>query len=185
MRRTWCRRISKREKCTKKETLCWKCAKACGGCSWSSRAHKPVTGWTAERRDLYIQNSSVPVESYVVYDCPEYVSDGREHGEAKYSAPPLPESMVEEIISLRENTGLSYEKIAERLGISQQTVRKYYHTRTGGAHIRKNGIYKDGHTCMIRGKELTSGDKSQELGGLKAYTAEYGWRIQDGKVDPS
>ena len=108
-----------------------------------------------------------------------------EHGEAKYSAPPLPESMVEEIISLRENLGLTYEKIAERLGISQQTVRKYYHTRTGGAHIRKNGIYKDGHTCMIRGKELTSGDKSQELGGLKAYTAEYGWRIQDGKVDPS
>lgn len=163
MRRTWCSRKSMREKCKKKETLCWQCAKACGGCSWSSLAHKPVTGWTAERRDLYIQNSSVPVESYVVHDCPEYVPDGREHDAPKQDVPLLPESMVEEMISLRENAGLTYEKIAERLGISQQTVRKYYHTRTGGAHIRKTGIYKDGRTCMI--KNSSSGRKSQALGG--------------------
>ena len=123
-----------------------------------------MTGWTAERRDLYIQNSSVPVESYVVHDCPEYVPDGREHDAPKQDVPPLPESMVEEMISLRENAGLTYEKIAERLGISQQTVRKYYHTRTGGAHIRKTGIYKDGRTCMI--KNSSSGRKSQALGGL-------------------
>ena len=132
-------------------------------CSWSSLAHKPVTGWTAERRDLYIQNSSVPVESYVVHDCPEYVPDGREHDAPKQDVPPLPESMVEEMISLREKAGLTYEKIAERLGISQQTVRKYYHTRTGGAHIRKTGIYKDGRTCMITNS--SSGRKSQALGG--------------------
>ena len=150
MRKRWLTKKSMREKCIKKETLCWKCAKACGGCSWSSLAHKPVTGWTAERRDLYIQNSSVPVESYVVHDCLEYVPDGREHDAPKQDVPPLPESMVEEMISLRENAGLTYEKIAERLGISQQTVRKYYHTRTGGAHIRKTGIYKDGRTCMIK-----------------------------------
>ncbi len=80
MRRRWDSRKSMREKCIKKETLCWQCAKACGGCSWSNKAHKPVEGWTAERRDLHIQNSSVPVESYVVYDCPEYASDEREHG---------------------------------------------------------------------------------------------------------
>lgn len=164
-----------------KSTLCWQCAKACGGCSWSSRAHKPVTGWTAERRDLYIQNSSVPVESYVVHDCPEYVPDGREHNAPKQDVSPLPESMVKEIISLRENAGLTYEKIAERLGISHQTVRKYYHTRTGGAHIRKSGIYKDGRTCMIR-KSPRVGQNPKRL-GVKAYTAEYGWRIQDGKTD--
>lgn len=164
MRRRWDSRKSMREKCIKKETLCWQCAKACGGCSWSSLAHKPVTGWTAERRDIPVQNSSVPVESYVVHDCPEYVPDGREHDAPKQDVPPLPESMVEEMISLRENAGLTYEKIAERLGISQQTVRKYYHTRTGGAHIRKTGIYKDGRTCMI--KNSSSGRKSQALGVL-------------------
>ncbi len=136
-----------REKTRKRQTLCWQCAKACGGCSWSRLAHKPVDGWTAERRDIYIQNKPDLLESYIVESCPEYVPDGREHDAPKQYVLPLPESMVEEMISLRENAGLTYEKIANRLGISQLIVRKYYHTRTGGAHIRKNGIYKDGRTC--------------------------------------
>lgn len=135
------------KKTRKRQTLCWQCAKACGGCSWSSLAHKPVDGWAAERRDIYIRNKPDPLESYIVESCPEYVPDGREHDAPKQYVLPLPESMVEEIIFLRENAGLTYEKIAERLGISQLIVRKYYHTRTGGAHIRKNGIYKDGRTC--------------------------------------
>lgn len=135
------------KKTKKRQTLCWQCAKACGGCSWSSLAHKPVDGWAAERRDIYIRNKPDPLESYIVESCPEYVPDGREHDAPKQHVLPLPESMVEEMISLRENAGLTYEKIANRLGISQLIVRKYYHTRTGGAHIRKNGIYKDGRTC--------------------------------------
>ena len=147
MRKRGLTKKSKREKCIKKETLCWQCAQECGGCSWSSLAHKPVDGWAAERRDIYIRNKPDPLESYIVESCPEYVPDGREHDAPKQDVLPLPESMVEEIIFLRENAGLSYEKIAERLGISQLIVRKYYHTRTGGAHIRKTGIYKDGRTC--------------------------------------
>ena len=113
------------KKTKKRQTLCWQCAKACGGCSWSSLAHKPVDGWAAERRDIYIRNKPDPLESYIVESCPEYVPDGREHDAPKQDVLPLPESMVEEMISLRENAGLTYEKIANRLGISKLIVRKH------------------------------------------------------------
>lgn len=52
------------------DTICWKCANACGGCEWSKKRAKPVAGWEAIRRDLYDG-----IESYIVLSCPEFEPD--------------------------------------------------------------------------------------------------------------
>lgn len=57
------------------ETLCWRCAWACGRdgrCSWSCDG-VPVTGWDAVRRDTPHKDRTG--ESYIVVDCPEFVAD--------------------------------------------------------------------------------------------------------------
>jgi len=41
------------------------------GCGWSRRAHTPVEGWEAERRDLKMFHKG-QVESYRVLACPEF-----------------------------------------------------------------------------------------------------------------
>ncbi len=48
-------------------TICWKCARACGGCSWSAR-FEPVDGWVAKRTNLKCY--SYESESYDVRKCP-------------------------------------------------------------------------------------------------------------------
>lgn len=64
-------------------TICWACANAVPdaegerGCPWS-REGKPVEGWTAERRDILVQDTSPGgekkrIESYQVITCPEFV----------------------------------------------------------------------------------------------------------------
>lgn len=53
-----------------KDTICWKCANACGGCDWSKKRAKPVAGWEAIRRDLY-----GGIESYIVLSCPKFEPD--------------------------------------------------------------------------------------------------------------
>lgn len=57
-------------------TLCWKCKKAYGKCSWSKK-FKPVKGWEAKR--CIINNgtcsdgkSRLEVVSYMVKSCPEF-----------------------------------------------------------------------------------------------------------------
>ena len=58
-----------------KQTLCWTCQNACGGCSWSKR-FIPVEGWDAKRRDVMKgQDHRTPNESYFVISCPQYVPD--------------------------------------------------------------------------------------------------------------
>ncbi len=57
------------------ETLCWGCAKALGGCSWSSGEFRPVEGWMALptcQLDITPQGL-VMTESYFIYGCPEYI----------------------------------------------------------------------------------------------------------------
>ena len=121
MRKKMDNKKSIREKVHKKETLCWKCAKACGGCSWSSKAHKPVTGWTAERRDIPVQNSSVPVESYIVESCPEFVSDRKNHKRIYYNKIEIPNETMQKIIKLREK-GVTYKEISEIFGFSEHIL---------------------------------------------------------------
>ena len=51
------------------QTLCWDCAKSCGGCSWSAR-FEPVPGWVTEKTTNGIR----------VVDCPEFSRDAYEGG---------------------------------------------------------------------------------------------------------
>lgn len=58
-------------------TLCWECANATGGCSWSKK-FIPVEGWTAKRTTMTLgYNTGRPrkATSYVVKKCPEYTPD--------------------------------------------------------------------------------------------------------------
>lgn len=57
----------------KGETLCWMCAKACTkGCSWSYD-FTPVDGWEADET-VQVHESRVD-QSFMVFNCPEFVSD--------------------------------------------------------------------------------------------------------------
>lgn len=53
-----------------KQTLCWNCTKATGGCSWSKYL-LPVDGWEAE--ETFISNDRV--KSFKVNKCPCFKSD--------------------------------------------------------------------------------------------------------------
>lgn len=57
-------------------TLCWKCEKACGRCSWSDR-FEPVDGWSAVPTKILVssrekENSRKYTDSFDVYYCPEF-----------------------------------------------------------------------------------------------------------------
>ena len=71
------------ETVSKKHTLCWSCANATGGCSWSDHwEHTPVKGWVAQKSDIkYSQNEIV--ESYIVLSCPKYIQDSLPGGLGK------------------------------------------------------------------------------------------------------
>lgn len=67
------------------DTLCWSCANACGGCSWSktgtygrvTRIPAPVPGWTAipsKIRD-YKRREMIEQPGYIVLKCPQYKPD--------------------------------------------------------------------------------------------------------------
>lgn len=65
---------------SKPRTLCWDCANACGGCTWSDHwLHKPINGWTAVRADLKTKDGEV-TESYIVTECPEFIRDAYDYG---------------------------------------------------------------------------------------------------------
>lgn len=60
----------------KPQSLCWKCAKACGGCSWSDRSFTPVDGWVAEPTKVRGHQADGQVmDSYMVHECPLFESD--------------------------------------------------------------------------------------------------------------
>lgn len=59
-------------------TICWSCANAFGGCSWS-KAFKPVENWTATRKDVKTTKDGY-VESYIVHDCPLYEGEKDDKG---------------------------------------------------------------------------------------------------------
>lgn len=66
-----------------KETLCWKCSKSCGNCSWSER-FQPVKGWTAIKTRLYCDRGEYndrTTESYIVIDCPLFDDDTAQYGQ--------------------------------------------------------------------------------------------------------
>jgi len=61
----------------KTQTLCWDCAKATGGCSWSYNC-TPVDRWKAIPKKK--KASDGYYDSYVVIECPEFVRDAYRNG---------------------------------------------------------------------------------------------------------
>ena len=58
------------------KTLCWKCANACGDCSWSDHwEHSPVEGWKAVPTEM--RNDGRVAVSYIVTECPEFRPEDR------------------------------------------------------------------------------------------------------------
>lgn len=68
-------------------TLCWDCARAYGGCSWS-KSFKPVEGWEAERDERALKwgcnNTKRTYVSYTVKECPEFELEERMLLKIKY-----------------------------------------------------------------------------------------------------
>ena len=65
------------------QTLCWDCAKACGGCSWSDYSTRtPVEGWNATENLITIRVGMLD-KSYCVHDCPEFVRDATNGGDRR------------------------------------------------------------------------------------------------------
>lgn len=62
------------------QTICWDCAKATGGCSWSDEL-KPVDGWTAA--PCQASQRFKPYDSYVVIRCPMFDRDSLNGGQEK------------------------------------------------------------------------------------------------------
>lgn len=60
---------------TAPDQLCWDCANACGGCSWSAKG-EPVPGWKAEpviiRNHLNRGSENFSAKSFKIYSCPKF-----------------------------------------------------------------------------------------------------------------
>lgn len=57
---------------TRKESLCWECKNACGGCSWSS-SFVQVKNWKA--KPTKVKCTGGYVDSFHVIKCPEFDRD--------------------------------------------------------------------------------------------------------------
>lgn len=83
-----CRKQKAKRKMQPKTQLCWSCANACGGCSWSGidpKTHRPrfepVPGWKAKltRTELSTGKGREKrvLTSYAIRSCPEFVQEER------------------------------------------------------------------------------------------------------------
>ena len=50
--------------------LCWRCKKACGGCSWSGNK-TPIKNWDAEPH--IVKDEEGDIRSYKIKKCPEFI----------------------------------------------------------------------------------------------------------------
>lgn len=57
-------------------TLCWDCANALYGCSWS-RKFEPVRGWKVEERRIQYRGREDGIQSFRVIECPRFNPDAR------------------------------------------------------------------------------------------------------------
>lgn len=64
-----CAHIASELKQMENEQLCWRCKKACGGCSWSAE-FIPIEGWEAE--PTIIKDTCGDIQSFRIKVCPEF-----------------------------------------------------------------------------------------------------------------
>ena len=65
----------------RKAAICWDCAKATGGCSWSADG-TPVEGWKAEESEILVQRGNT-LQAYCVEECPEFERDSWHYGQER------------------------------------------------------------------------------------------------------
>ena len=74
-----------------KATICWKCSRACGGCSWSA-AFIPVEGWTAKPTKInhdFADGRHQVIDSFRVDQCPQFENDETRYRTNNKIAPPI------------------------------------------------------------------------------------------------
>ena len=57
-------------------SICWDCARACGGCPWSDKL-VPIRGWKAIKIN---PSATKPYTTYLVQECPGFKRDGYDGG---------------------------------------------------------------------------------------------------------
>lgn len=75
-----------------KPTLCWKCAKACGECSWSDGTFTPVDGWKAIPTIIKANHGRgfmQDVESFIVKACPLFEDDTARYAKTQKGGRPM------------------------------------------------------------------------------------------------
>ena len=65
-----CKTMAVNQKKDEMDQLCWRCKKACAGCSWT-KFYEPVNGWNAE--STIVKDSCGDFTSYRIKGCPEFV----------------------------------------------------------------------------------------------------------------
>ena len=74
-----------------KPTLCWKCSRACGQCSWSAE-FRPINGWVAIKTIIKADKGLLDqreIDSYIVLKCPQFHDDTDRYKTNKKIAPPV------------------------------------------------------------------------------------------------
>ena len=88
----------------KKDTLCWDCQRACGGCSWS-QSFTPVDGWEAQPTKIKCGRRGF-ISSYLVTACPLFIPDKAE-------------------LTVADKAGLTIAEAANILGVKVDTMRAW------------------------------------------------------------
>lgn len=61
---------------SKKSSICWDCANACGRCSWSHN-FTPVKGWIVTPTKFNIHENKM-INSYIVHKCPLFKKESKD-----------------------------------------------------------------------------------------------------------
>ena len=120
------------------QTLCWDCANATGGCSWSNHwEHKPVDGWNAIKTKIKVHNPTQNEKistSYIVIDCPEFLRDGEGNGLRRIRDKENQEREKQQIV-IAYQCGVKTREIAQATGTSETYI--YNVLKAAGIEIGK------------------------------------------------
>lgn len=108
-----------------KDTLCWSCENACGGCEWSKKKARPVPGWKATATEIRAEKERT-FSSFLVTECPKYKPDGSEKLKQRVKSTRKVTDEEKEYIYRERETGKTFVEIGKALNLSQHTVRDNY-----------------------------------------------------------
>ena len=129
-----------------RQTLCWDCANATGGCSWADHdTHTPVKDWTAIETKIRIHNPSIPdqhTRSYIVITCPEFIRDAEGHGTKRLNRADQRQRRTgtkqQQAIAQAYQCGISIREISEDTDLPEQVIHQIL--ERNGAKNKKEGI---------------------------------------------